>query len=79
MLCREKVQGVCNAFQVSLDLLSVSVVSRGFFLSLTFQFDPCIEKDWSLLSLHLTWSTQYCQQMIFRDDIFLKKDNLHYM
>ena len=30
-----------------------------------FQFDPCIEKDWSLLSLHLTWSTQYCQQMIF--------------
>ena len=28
MLCREKVQGVCNAFQVSLDLLSVPVVSR---------------------------------------------------
>ena len=28
MLCREKVRGVCNAFQVSLDLLSVPVVSR---------------------------------------------------
>ena len=59
MLCREKVQGVCNAFQVSLDLLSVPVVSReDIFFSLTFQFDPVIETVLVLLSVYLHFGQQ---------------------
>ena len=61
---KEKKYGVCNAFQVSLDLLSVSVVSRGYFsFRLHFNLIPALNKNGLCYLLIYTWSTKYCRQM----------------